>query len=80
MTKLNRDKPFGTIYGVHELNACYTQDGKFFDKNGTEVTKAKPAPKRKSVKQKAPPKKKDMSAFAEKKQLEIDKGFDGEGG
>ena len=35
MQKLDKRKPYGTIFG--EYHACYTQDGKNFDGQGNEV-------------------------------------------
>ena len=35
--KLDRDKPFGTIYSMGDSNRAYTQFGCYFDENGNFV-------------------------------------------
>lgn len=35
--KLDRSKPFGTVFGIHEYGAVYEQFGKSFDAEGNEV-------------------------------------------
>lgn len=42
MRTLDRSRPFGTIYPVHE-GASYEQDGLFFDAQGRQCGAGKPA-------------------------------------
>ena len=37
MTKLDKSKPFGQIFGIHEYGGVFTQGEKCFDASGNEV-------------------------------------------
>lgn len=36
---LNRNRPYGTICGLHEFNAFFEQDGKLYSSHGYEIDK-----------------------------------------